>query len=228
MRAFLRRLVSALRRQRLDEELREEMAAHIDARRDDLIADGMDAREAAAEARRQFGNVTVIAERTREARGLPGLESFVRDMHYGVRLLVRAPLFASIAVLSIAFGLAGALTMFTVVNAMVLRPVTAGASDVFRVFTSGRDGSRLGSSSFADYRDFAGARAFEQTCAMDSVRATMTAVAAAGSVMSTPTALVSARRNDSFPSPRTSSRIERVMVFSSSPSAKFNLPLAGW
>ena len=65
--------------------------------------------------------------------------------------------------------------MFTVVNAMVLRPVTAGASDVFRVFTSDREGSGLGSSSFADYRDFAGARAFEQTCAMDDVRATMTA-----------------------------------------------------
>ena len=174
MRAFLRRLISTLRRQRLDEEMREEIAAHISARRDALIADGMDEREAAAEARRQFGNVTVIAERTREARGLPGLESFVRDMHYGLRLLARAPLFAAIAVFSIAFGLAGALTMFTVVNAMVLRPVTAGASDVFRVFTSDREGSRLGSSSFADYRDFARGRAFEQTCAMDSVRATLT------------------------------------------------------
>jgi len=175
VRTFLRRVVAALQRRRLDDELREEMAAHIEARRDDLIAGGMDAREAAAAARRQFGNVTVIAERTGEARGLPGLESFVRDLHYGLRLLVRAPLFASIAVLSIAFGLAGALTMFTVVNAMVLRPVTAGASDVFRVFTSDREGSGLGSSSFADYRDFAGARAFEQTCAMDDVRATMTA-----------------------------------------------------
>ena len=171
---LMRRIVAAFRRQRLDQELREEIAAHIDARRDDLIAGGMDERDAATEARRQFGNVTVIAERARDARGLPGLESFVRDLQYGLRLLVRAPLFASIAVLSIAFGLAGALTMFTVVNAMVLRPVTAGAGDVVRVFTSGRDGSRLSSSSFADYRDFARARTFEQTCAMDSVRATMT------------------------------------------------------
>jgi len=175
LRRFLRRLASALQRERLDDDLREEMTAHIEARRDALIADGMDAGEAAAAARRQFGNVTVIAERAREARGLPGLESFVRDLHYGLRLLVRAPLFASIAVLSIAFGLAGALTMFTVVNAMVLRPVTAGASDVVRLFTSARDGSRLDSSSFADYRDFAGAHAFAQTCAIDAVRATMTA-----------------------------------------------------
>ena len=89
MRAFIRRLAATLKRQRLDQELREEIDAHIEARRDALIAEGMDQREAAAEARRQFGNVTALAERTREARGFPTIESFAQDVRFGMRLFWR-------------------------------------------------------------------------------------------------------------------------------------------
>jgi predicted permease len=178
--AVVRRLTSILRRRRLDAELREEMTGHIESRRQQLIAEGMDPGEAAFQARRQFGNVTAIAERARDARGFPALESFVQDLRYGARLLVRAPLFTLVAVLSIAFGLGCGLVIFTVTNAMILRPIADGGEDIYRIYTGGRDGSRFSASSYADYLDFAQARAFSASCAMESVRANMTVGTATG------------------------------------------------
>jgi predicted permease len=107
------------------------------------------------------------------------LESVGQDLRYGARLLWRAPLFTLVAVLSIAFGLGCGLVIFTVTNAMILRPIGNDGQDIYRVYTGGREGSRFSSTSYADFLDFAQARAFSASCVMDSVRATMTVGTAA-------------------------------------------------
>ena len=157
----------------MDDELRQEIAVHLESRTRTLVDEGMDPREAAREARRQFGNVTAITEHARDVRGFPLLDSIAQDVAYGIRLLWRAPLFTLVAVLSIGFGLASALAIFTVANAVLLRPFVPGGEDIHRVYTGNRNGSRFGATSFADYTDFATASAFAGSCIADSVRANM-------------------------------------------------------
>ena len=75
----LARLKTLVRRNRLDSELTEEIALHVELRRQALIADGMDPRDADREARRRFGNVTAIREETRDMWGFPTLDSLAQD-----------------------------------------------------------------------------------------------------------------------------------------------------
>jgi putative ABC transport system permease protein len=175
MRTFFRHLAAWLRRGRLDDELREEIEAHIESRTQALIADGMNQRDAMREARRQFGNVARVAEQAREARGFPTLESLVHDLRYGVRLLWRTPFFTAVAVASIAGGMTGAIGVVAVTNALLSRPFAGFSDDVQRIFTSTRSGSPFGPNSFADLQDYAASPAVAGTCAVAHVRANVTA-----------------------------------------------------
>jgi hypothetical protein len=69
MRSLIRRLLAFLRRDRLDDELAEKIRTHIELRWRALIEQGWPPREAAAEARRQFGNVTAVREQSRDHWG---------------------------------------------------------------------------------------------------------------------------------------------------------------
>lgn len=120
--AFLvRRLVARLRRARLDDEMREEIAQHIDARRRQLIDDGMDPREAAYEARRMFGNATVIREETRDMWSFQWFESMLQDVRFGARLLRRSPVFTLAAVASLSIGIGAAAAVFSLADGILFR-----------------------------------------------------------------------------------------------------------
>jgi predicted permease len=173
--AFFRRLRALLSSGRKDDDLRDEIESHIELRRQALVHDGMDPRDAAYEARRMFGNVTIIREQSREVWSFPVMQSILQDVRYGARLLWRAPLFTLVAVSSIAFGLAGGLIMFTVTNAAVFRPVAGSSPDLQRIYTANRQGGVYGSNSYADHDDFAKATSvFSATCATTRVRANVT------------------------------------------------------
>src|SRR5688572_18988476 len=134
--SVFRRIVSFLSRARLDRELREEMESHIQLRRGELIHEGMDPDAADAAARRLFGNVTVLRERTREMWGFPRAESVVQDVKYGLRSLRRSPVFTAVAVLSIAGGLAAGTGIFAVMNAVIYRSLGVGdGGSLYRIFT---------------------------------------------------------------------------------------------
>ena len=170
--SFLRRIIASLQRRRLDDDLKEEIDAHIEQRRQALIDDGMSPQEAAFEARRMFGNVTTIREQSREIWRFPVLQSILQDIRYGARLLRRSPLFTLVAVASIAFGLGGGLIIFTIANAGVFRPLAGAEADLHRIYTANRRGTIDGGSSYADHADFANATSvFAATCATARVRA---------------------------------------------------------
>src|ERR1700728_2787589 len=110
------------RRRALYNDLAEEMRLHIEERTEQLMRDGMSPKEAELAARRAFGNRTVIEERSREVWQWPTLESIWADVRYALRQLKNSPGFAITVILSLTLGLGANTTIFTFVNALLLRP----------------------------------------------------------------------------------------------------------
>src|SRR3954470_24611815 len=100
-----RRLRAWMRRDRHEQEMQEEIAEHLEQRRQQLIDDGLDPVQADQEARRRFGNVALAQEDTREQWGFPSVDALLQDLRFGARLLVRAPLSTAICVVSLAIGI---------------------------------------------------------------------------------------------------------------------------
>src|SRR5690348_12577938 len=111
----------------LDDELRDHIESTVEA----LIARGMTRDDARAEALRRFGDVGRVRREVRRlddrhlvsTRRAATIETFIYDLRHAARGLRRSPGFALVAVLSIALGIAANATVFSVVNALLLRPI---------------------------------------------------------------------------------------------------------
>jgi predicted permease len=121
-------------RSRHDHELYEEIETHIQLRRQSLIDEGMDPREAAYEAKRMFGNVTTIREETRDMRTLGWLDTLVQDTRFGARLLRRSPAFTIAAVASLAIGIGAAAAVFSLADGMLFRKLAVRAPEELVLF----------------------------------------------------------------------------------------------
>ncbi len=151
MTPWLRRLLARLRRRRLDDDLAEEIQLHLEQRRQSLIDGGMDPRLAEREARRLFGNQTVITERARESWTIPGLSSVAQDVRYAARVARRSPGYAAAVIITIALGTALNGAVFVVINAFMLRPPEV--VDIDRVVRLD-DGRRALGPTYPDYVDY--------------------------------------------------------------------------
>jgi putative ABC transport system permease protein len=121
--SLLSRLARAFRPTGLDADLEEEQRFHVEARVADLIRAGVPREEAELQARRQFGNRLRIRETSREVRLIGWLESVVRDIQFGVRMLRKNPAVTLAACVSLALAIGASTGAFSLVEALILRPL---------------------------------------------------------------------------------------------------------
>jgi predicted permease len=108
-------------RRRLYSDLSEEIHAHLEEKIAELVENGMPRSQAEYVARRDFGNVTLLEERSREVWQWQILESLFQDMQHSLRLMLRNPVFTAVAVLSLAFGIGANTALFSLLDSLVLR-----------------------------------------------------------------------------------------------------------
>ena len=129
MRAALQRLLALLRRDRLDRELDDEVAAHLELAERDARATGLSAEEARLAARRALGGIDQVREAHRDARSARSLEHLWRDVRYGLRAIRRTPTVCASIVLILAVAIGANTTMFSVMQAILLQPLPYGDAE---------------------------------------------------------------------------------------------------
>ena len=122
LREAFNRIRSFFRNDSLDRELNQEMASHLEMAVEENIRRGMSAEEAWRQAMVRFGGAQQSLELHRESRGLPWLDVLTQDLRFTFRTLRRDYGFTMIAVLILALGIATNITVFSVVNTILLRP----------------------------------------------------------------------------------------------------------
>jgi macrolide transport system ATP-binding/permease protein len=141
-----RKLHGWWRRDAIDAELQEEIRTHLDMKAADLGGP--------RPARQGFGNPALVLEDARNAWGWPRLEALGQDLRYGTRLLLRAPGFTAVAVLSLAIGIGANTAIFSLVDKVLIRKLPVEEPDRLVVVSASRGQGVSTTSSFADFVDY--------------------------------------------------------------------------
>jgi len=122
LRAFVARVAGLFGPRKPDNEFDEELQEHLQLLMDRFVAQGMSREDAAAAARRQFGNTTLFEEDRRELRTLVSVEDLARDLRYALRSLGRSRAFAAVAIATLGLGIGASTAIFSVIDNVLLEP----------------------------------------------------------------------------------------------------------
>src|SRR5881227_2670840 len=136
--AYFRSLAARFfRRSQTENELEEELRAHIQLRADDLERSGLGRREAERRARIEFGGQERFKEESREAIAGNFIDMFIRDVRFGTRILLKNPGFTLVAVATLALGTGANTAVFSAFNSLVLRPLPFPSPDqLVRIYST--------------------------------------------------------------------------------------------
>jgi hypothetical protein len=119
LRSFAARVLGLFASRKRDSDFDQEVQSHLQMLADRFVAQGM-SREAAAAARRQFGNTMLLQEKRRELRTLVSLEDLGRDLRHALRSLARSHAFAAVAIAMLALGIGATTAKHCLVGCLAL------------------------------------------------------------------------------------------------------------
>jgi predicted permease len=168
VRAWMRRLVATITFNRHDRDMDAELASHLQMHVDDNIRAGMAPDEARRDALIRLGGLEQMKELHRDRRGVPFLQHLAQDVRFGIRVLRKSPPFTAAAVVTLALGIGVNAAIFSVVNAVLLRPLPFPHADRLMLLwaTNTKSGDR---EDVASYPDFEAWKA--QTSSFDAMAA---------------------------------------------------------
>jgi predicted permease len=153
LRGWLLRLGGLFGRERREWELAAEMESHLQMHIEDNLRAGMSLAEARRQALIRLGGVEQTKEIYRDRRGLPLLETFLQDFRFAARIFFKNPGFTTVAVLTLALGIGANAVVFSVVNALILRPLPVERPDELAFLENKRYGPGQSFPNYKDLRD---------------------------------------------------------------------------
>jgi predicted permease len=135
LRFFVAKLTGLLSRDQADRDSGDELQMHLQLLTERFIAQGMRPEDAAATARRQFGNTTLLQQMQRDTRSFMFIENFGRDLRFGTRQLRRNPSLAIIAVVSLSLGIGANTAIFMVAKKVLLDTLPVANPHELRLLT---------------------------------------------------------------------------------------------